>query len=88
MCVQEEDGYAIKQARGRKDFSDVPYGNLQELYTEYKHTIILTLRQLQLVFARLLERYRKAEQEKEDLAQTSERRMTAYVQKEKQVLRK
>lgn len=61
--MAEDEGSA---ATRRKEFSDVPYGNLQELYTE------------------LLERFRKAEEEKQDLADTAERRSAAYTRKEKQ----
>lgn len=46
--------------------SDVPYGNLQDLYTE------------------LLERYRRAVEEKEELMVTAQRRTEAYARKEDQ----
>jgi hypothetical protein len=51
---------------GAIDMMDVPYGNLQELYTE------------------LLERYRKAQQEKEEMVATADRRTEAYMRKELQ----
>jgi hypothetical protein len=51
---------------GAINMMDVPYGNLQELYTE------------------LLERYRKAQQEKEEMVATADRRTEAYMRKELQ----